>query len=144
MLAGQQLAVDPLTLAGLIGAIIFIPLLGANLTQRLLPGLARRTIDGRGDQLRWYPVVCSGVLLATFLHAGVGGSRDVVAAKAVMHLAQVVGGELVRQHPDIWPQYQPTPDEHLPVQILRNQINDNLRGMPELLARRGETPAASG
>jgi hypothetical protein len=50
----------------------------------------------------------------------------------------------VRQHPDIWPQYQPTPDEHLPVQILRNQINDNLRGMPELLARRGETPAASG
>jgi TPR repeat protein len=83
-------------------------------------------------------------LLATFLHAGVGGSRDVVAAKAVMHLAQVVGGELVRQHPDIWPQYQPTPDEHLPVQILRNQINDNLRGMPELLARRGETPAASG
>lgn len=83
-------------------------------------------------------------LLATFLHAGVGGSRDVVVAKAVMHLAQVVGGELVRQHPDIWPQYQPTPDEHLPVQILRNQINDNLRGMPELLARRGETPAASG
>lgn len=83
-------------------------------------------------------------LLATFLHAGVGGSRDVVAAKAVMHLAQVVGGELVRQHPDICADYQPTQDEHLPVQSLRFQISDNLRGMPDLLARRRQTPAASG
>jgi hypothetical protein len=83
-------------------------------------------------------------LLATFLHAGVGCSRDVVAAKAVMHLAQVVGGELVRQHPDIWPEYQPTPDEHLPVQNLRYQLSNNLRGMPELLTRRRQTPATSG
>lgn len=75
-------------------------------------------------------------LLATFLHAGMGSSRDVVAAKAVMHLAQLLGGELVRQHPELWQEYQPTPEEHLAVQSLRYEISDNLRGLPELLARR--------
>jgi predicted Na+-dependent transporter len=39
LLAGQDLAVDPIRLGGLIGAIIFIPLAAANLTQRFLSGL---------------------------------------------------------------------------------------------------------
>jgi predicted Na+-dependent transporter len=41
LLAGQNLAVDPFHLGGLIGAIIFIPLAAANLTQRFLPGLTQ-------------------------------------------------------------------------------------------------------
>lgn len=41
LLAGQNLAVDPIHLGGLIGAIIFIPLAAANLTQRFLPGLTQ-------------------------------------------------------------------------------------------------------
>jgi predicted Na+-dependent transporter len=41
LLAGQNLAVDPIHLGGLIGAIIFIPLVAANLTQRFLPGLTQ-------------------------------------------------------------------------------------------------------
>jgi BASS family bile acid:Na+ symporter len=41
VLAGQNLAVDPVHLGGLIGAIIFIPLIGASLTQRILPRLAQ-------------------------------------------------------------------------------------------------------
>jgi predicted Na+-dependent transporter len=41
LLAGQNLAVDPVHLGGLIGAIIFIPLIAANLTQRFLPGLTQ-------------------------------------------------------------------------------------------------------
>jgi predicted Na+-dependent transporter len=41
LLAGQNLAVDPVHLGGLIGAIIFIPLAAANLTQRFLPGVTQ-------------------------------------------------------------------------------------------------------
>ncbi len=41
LLAGQDLAVDPIHLGGLIGAIIFIPLAAANLTHRFLPGLTQ-------------------------------------------------------------------------------------------------------
>ncbi len=41
LLAGQDLVVDPIRLGGLIGAIILIPLIAANLTQRFLPGLTQ-------------------------------------------------------------------------------------------------------
>jgi predicted Na+-dependent transporter len=41
LLAGRDLVIDPIHLGGLIGAIIFIPLGAANLTQRLLPGLSQ-------------------------------------------------------------------------------------------------------
>ena len=41
LLAGQTLAVDPIHLGGLIGAIIFIPLAAANLSQRFWPGLTQ-------------------------------------------------------------------------------------------------------
>lgn len=65
LLAGQQLAVDPLTLAGLIGAIIFIPLVGANLTQRLLPGPAG-WLGGRS----YYP----SMLLIAVINLGAFGN----------------------------------------------------------------------
>jgi BASS family bile acid:Na+ symporter len=39
LLAGRELVVDPVHLGSLIGAIIFIPLVSANLTQRFFPGL---------------------------------------------------------------------------------------------------------
>ena len=41
LLAGQTLVVDPIHLGVLIGAIIFIPLVAANLSQRFLPGLTQ-------------------------------------------------------------------------------------------------------
>jgi BASS family bile acid:Na+ symporter len=41
LLAGTDLVVDPVHLGGLIGAIIFIPLFAATLTQRFLPGLTQ-------------------------------------------------------------------------------------------------------
>jgi predicted Na+-dependent transporter len=41
LLAGTDLVVDPVHLGGLIGAIIFIPLAAATLTQRFLPGLTQ-------------------------------------------------------------------------------------------------------
>jgi bile acid:Na+ symporter, BASS family len=41
LLAGRDLVIDPIHLGGLIGAIIFIPLTTANLTQRFLPEVSQ-------------------------------------------------------------------------------------------------------
>jgi BASS family bile acid:Na+ symporter len=65
LLARQTLVVDPVHLSLLIGAVIFIPLVAANLIQRLLPGLTRR-LGGRS----YYP----SLLLIAVINLGAFGN----------------------------------------------------------------------
>ncbi len=65
LLARQTLAIDPVHLSLLIGAVIFIPLVAANLIQRLLPGLTR-WLGGRS----YYP----SLLLIAVINLGAFGN----------------------------------------------------------------------
>jgi BASS family bile acid:Na+ symporter len=65
LLAGQDLTIDPVHLGGLIGAIIFIPLAGANLSQRFLPRLSLE-LGSRS----YYP----SVLLVAVINLGAFGN----------------------------------------------------------------------